>query len=134
MYKLIALLRLPATALTLLAGMLPAFAIDIPNLPILQNGDISISNDTFPNFSATAKPDQCNGVLVSVAQGKTTAVRCAGATKVKVYFRVRDAAGEEHERRQELDVNNHYFLGWDDELKAYVKLIQVFDNQGRMTR
>lgn len=134
MHKLIGLIRRPAAALTLLATTVPAFAVDIANLPTLQNGDISISNDAFPNFVGTAKPDICQGVWVKLDMGATTAVRCSGATKVKVWFRLLDAAGQGRDITQELDVNNHYVFGWDDELKAYVKLIKLFDNAGRVAR
>lgn len=112
----------------------PSFAVDLTKLPLLKHGDISISNDNPGSFTLYITPEGCAQREVKVGPKESVAVRCPGAKTVSVFYIIVDAAGKPHERKQLLEVDNHYGFGWDDELKAYVKLIRLFDDKGRIVR
>jgi hypothetical protein len=134
MVKVTARVRAAILPFIVFVALQPAHAVDLTKLPQLKPGDISIANDLAQKFVFYATPEGCSKQEVTVEPKASVAVRCPGATKVSVFFIVVDAAGKTHERNQVLEASNHYTIGWDDELKAYVKLIRLFDDQGRMTR
>lgn len=112
-----------------------ALAIDVANLPMLQNGDISISNEMVTPFNVQVRPQGCKQENLAIPPKSTQVVRCSGASDVEVVFHVLQSAdGRLVERRQNLAVNNHYTLVWDEELKGYAKLGRLFDGSGRMIR
>lgn len=121
-------------ALLVLLVSQPSYAVDLTKLPMLEHGDISISNDNPGSFTLYITPDRCAQREVKVASKESVAVRCPGAKSVSVFYIIVDAAGKPHERRQILEVDNHYGFGWDEELKSYVRLIRLFDDKGRIVR
>lgn len=112
-----------------------ALAVDVANLPMLQDGDISISNEMVTPFNVHVRPQGCKQENLAIAPKSTQAIRCSGARAVEVVFHVLQAAdGRLVERRQNLAVNNHYTLVWDDELKGYAKLGRMFNDNGHLIR
>lgn len=112
----------------------PSYAIDLLKLPLLEHGDISISNENAEPFTVYITSEGCPPGEVKVGSQESVAIRCPGAKSVSVFYVIVDATGKHHERRQTLEVDSHYTFGWDDELKAYVKLIGLFDDNGRLVR
>jgi hypothetical protein len=110
-------------------------AADIANLPKLENGDISISNDIGGEYDMQVTPNSCPSMRIKVPYRKTVAVRCPGAKSVRTFFVILDKNGNARERHQVLEVNKHYSFGWDEELGFYGgKLISLFNDNGTMTR
>lgn len=116
------------------ASVSPAWAVDIANLPMLKDGDISISNDLDHDFSVDAEPRGCGKVRVVITAKKASPIRCAGATSVRVWYQVRLADGKVSLREQSLQSNTHYTLGWADDIKTYGQFIPVFGPNGLPSR
>lgn len=122
-------------AFSIAGAISTCYAVDIANLPTLQDGDISISNDIGGEYDMQVTPNACSSKRLKVPFRQTVAVRCPGAASVTTFFVILDKDGKPRERRQVLEVNKHYSFGWDDELKLYGgRLIPVFRENGTMTR
>ena len=110
-----------------------ALAVDVANLPTLQDGQISISNDMQTGLTFHTINVQC-ARQVTVGPRSSVALSCADLRSIRVLMRLQLKDGRVVDREQELAVNNHYTLMWDEELKGDFRLGRLFDEQGRMSR
>lgn len=110
-----------------------ATAVNIANLPMLQDGELSISNDMTTDLTLHTINVQCPK-QVTVGARSSVALSCASLRSIRILIRWRLQDGRLVDREQDLAVNNHYTLMWDEELKGYFRLGRVFDESGRIVR